>query len=306
MGARALTTTGQSMLRVKERRFTNRRSIWLGGQETVAPWLAASRLLRHHRHEIPHGFLFGNRERTVFSSEPKRAGRSAVQIQRALHFQVGRNSRRRQNLPELGQRYRGTKTDRGAIGSAGDDKGPARWPGVVESSDGLTAIHQKRSALQRPRSLFVSTNTRPREAMDPAVRNDHHSTEQASFAQRSDKFPSLINNPTGLFSGSKYPPFTPARQFSRRMSVARSFSPIGLSITRRVADFVENRARSSVARSPVSLSVEHDVAMFGAGLGPSFRLRDCHSPIGAGRSDQEQGEDESCAKPGHRIFSAVR
>ena len=51
---------------------------------------------------------------------------------------------------------------------------------------------------------------------------------------------------------------------------------------------------------------EHDMVMLGPARGAGFRLRADHGPIGAGRRDQEQREEESCAKPGHRIFSAAQ
>ena len=86
-------------------------------------------------------------------------------------------------------------------------------------------------------------------------------------------FPSLINNPTGLFSGSKYPPFTPARQFSRCIDRRE------IVFARRIIDHAQSggfrgKQGEIECRSFVGFALgEHDLPMFDAGRGPSFRLR---------------------------------
>jgi hypothetical protein len=48
------------MLRVKGAVVCKPPSIWFDGPEIVAPWLAALRLLRNHRDEIPNCLLLRN------------------------------------------------------------------------------------------------------------------------------------------------------------------------------------------------------------------------------------------------------
>src|ERR1051326_6692519 len=102
--------------------------LWRRSMTAVKQWVGKNSalterrysLFRHDRDKVAHRFLLRDgKSSPVFAPEPKPAGRTTVEINRSLYFEiVGEPASK--DAGKIGQRYIRTKAQRGAT-TAGDN-----------------------------------------------------------------------------------------------------------------------------------------------------------------------------------------
>src|SRR4030088_1905528 len=148
--------------------------------------MTLSWLSRQNGYKIAHGLLFHKGKHcAVAAFEPEGAGGAAVEIKRALNFEIA--ERRRQNFSQTSQRCFWTKCQRFAIAPIYRRECARGQASIIESAHFCSKIDKERSTLYRGIELFLSRKFGKTHDLNAARRRSEDTSKQTGGEQRKNK-----------------------------------------------------------------------------------------------------------------------